>query len=275
MRGRAQRLTRANEREALEYLAFSPYENVFLTWMIRNDRSTVTRSGLFAYGDRSGTVGGVAFFGRQIVLSTQDRDAIETFAHEARAFRFERMILGPSAVVGHFWEHIAPWHEKPRLVRERQPLLAIERRTLRASSSAVRVRQALQTEWETVAQNSAQMIAHELDYDPRTLTPEFNANVRTMIARGLWWVGECDGEICFLCNAGPFSDYTLQLQGIWTPPHLRGKGYATAALGGICDRLLRDFPTLSLYVNDFNEEALRLYARIGFRQVGEMRTLLF
>jgi predicted GNAT family acetyltransferase len=34
-------------------------------------------------------------------------------------------------------------------------------------------------------------------------------------------------------------------------------------------------PSLSLYVNGFNEPALRLYDRIGFSAVGEFATLLF
>jgi hypothetical protein len=34
-------------------------------------------------------------------------------------------------------------------------------------------------------------------------------------------------------------------------------------------------PTLSLYVNDFNEPAIALYERVGFRRAGEFATLLF
>jgi predicted GNAT family acetyltransferase len=56
---------------------------------------------------------------------------------------------------------------------------------------------------------------------------------------------------------------------------MRSRGLATAALYGVCDELLNDVPTLSLYVNAFNEPALRLYERVGFRRVGEFQTLLF
>jgi predicted GNAT family acetyltransferase len=34
-------------------------------------------------------------------------------------------------------------------------------------------------------------------------------------------------------------------------------------------------PQVSLYVNDFNEPARRAYAASGFRQVGELTTILF
>jgi predicted GNAT family acetyltransferase len=96
-----------------------------------------------------------------------------------------------------------------------------------------------------------------------------------MIERGLWWVGERERKLVFFCNAGPRSEHTLQLQGIWTPPQLRGHGYATAALYGVCDALLGEVPSLSLYVNGFNSAALALYDRVGFRRVGEFATLLF
>jgi hypothetical protein len=39
--------------------------------------------------------------------------------------------------------------------------------------------------------------------------------------------------------------------------------------------LLASNPTVSLYVNDFNTEAIALYERIGFTRVGELATYLF
>jgi predicted GNAT family acetyltransferase len=185
------------------------------------------------------------------------------------------MIVAPRPVVERYWSHVRAWHPPPRAIRESQPVLAVDAATLRGARDNVIARRARPAEWESVAHNSAKMIEHELEYDPRSFAAEFNANVRMMIDRGLWWVGECDGELCFFCNAGPRSAQTLQLQGIWTPPALRGRGLATAALYGICQELLKDVPTLSLYVNGFNGSALRLYDRVGFRQVGEFRTLLF
>lgn len=274
MKAGVQRLVRAHERAALAYLAQAPYDNVFLAWLIASERSVATRASLYVYADGSGAVRGVAFFGRQVVLAAESDQAVDAFAGVAAGYRFERMIVGPRAQVERYWEGVRKWHTPPRRIRESQPVLAVDRAALR-NPGGVAVRRAHPGEWEIVAQNSAQMIEHELEYDPRVRSAEFNANVRIMIDRGLWWVGESDGELCFFCNAGPRSDHTLQLQGIWTPEHLRGRGLATRALGGICDELLREVPSLSLYVNGFNEPALRLYERTGFRRTGEFATLLF
>jgi predicted GNAT family acetyltransferase len=185
------------------------------------------------------------------------------------------MIVGPRPTVERYWNLVRRWHAPPRLVRESQPLLAVDRKRLRGALDGITVRRARPSEWQSVAHNSAKMIEHELEYDPRSVASEFNTNVRMMIERGLWWVGERERKLVFFCNAGPRSEHTLQLQGIWTPPQLRGHGYATAALYGVCDALLGEVPSLSLYVNGFNSAALALYDRVGFRRVGEFATLLF
>ena len=220
-------------------------------------------------------VEGVAFFGRQIVLAASHDRAVAAFAKTARAYRFERMIVASRPLVNRFWDGIKETHQPPRVVREHQPLMVVDRARLRGDRGEVLPRLARPTEWAAVAQSSAAMIEGELGYDPRSIAPDFNDNVRLMIGRGLWWVGERDGELCFFCNCGPRSPQTLQLQGIWTPPHLRGAGLASAALHGICDVLLREIPAISLYVNDFNTAALRLYERLGFSQAGEFKTMLF
>jgi predicted GNAT family acetyltransferase len=275
MKPGAQRLVRPHERAALAFLSQAPYDNVFLTWLIESERSTATRSSIYVYVDGSSRIRGVVFFGRQVVLASEDPDAIDAFARLGPSYRFERMIVAPRATVEQYWEAVRGWHTPARVVRESQPVLAVDRSSLKGNNGDVIVRRARPSEWEIVAHNSARMIEHELEYDPRSFGAEFNANVRMMIDRGLWWVGEYEQRLCFFCNAGPRSSHTLQLQGIWTPPPLRGRGLATAALYGVCEELLREHETLSLYVNGFNTPALRLYDRAGFTQVGEFKTLLF
>lgn len=275
MRPTAMRLAAGLEPAARAFLERSPFENVFLTWLLTDETMRAVRASTYVYLNSAGDIGGIAFFGRQIVLATDDAQALDAFAETARSYRHERMIVGPRATVEAFWSRIEPWHRAPRIVRDVQPLLAIDREHLRETPRTVRVRRAHASEWREVADNSAQMIEHELAYSPRTAADDFNAGVRQMIGRGLWWVGEADGDLCFFCNAGPRSESTLQLQGIWTPPRLRGKGLATAALGALCSELLDAHPTLSLYVNGFNGPALALYDRVGFYRAGEFTTLLF
>jgi predicted GNAT family acetyltransferase len=267
---RVETLSDANRAAALAFLARSPYEHVFLTYVASG--SPLERDVRVALGDRGAT--GVALIGDHVVLGSDD-GALPAFAALAAPHR-ERAIVGPRRTVRAYWQIVAPLHRPPRLVRERQPLMAVDRATLQTPPPAdVRVRHAREDEWEIVARNSAAMISGEIDADARGDLPDFGLGIRRMIRMGLWWVGERRGELCFFCNVGAWSERTAQLQGIWTPPEMRARGYAGAALGAICSTLLCMVPTLSLYVNEFNVPARALYERLGFRQVGELQTLFF
>ena len=43
----------------------------------------------------------------------------------------------------------------------------------------------------------------------------------------------------------------------------------------LCHRLLADTEWVTLFVNDFNDTAIRVYERTGFKRIGSMRTVLF
>lgn len=267
------RIRRTDDAAALAFLDRSPYENVFLSWTIASHKTPSFRQKIHIYAGES-RIEGVAMFGGHVVLAAENERAVDAFA-ETQSAGLERMIVGPRKTIERYWNAVASRHEAPRLVRKSQPLLAIDRHSLRGNTNGVTVRTARPAEWESVALNSAAMIREELGYDPRAGSGEFDANVRATVERGAWWVGAIEGRLCFYCNEGPYSPRTLQLQGIWTPPDMRRRGLASAALYGICERLLQTQATLSLYVNDFNAPALALYARLGFTQVGEFTTLLF
>jgi uncharacterized protein len=258
---------------ALRYLDRDPYLNVFLTHILKHDPAPPPRKNVAVARDGNALLG-VAYYGRQFAIACEPA-AVEGFAERAKRHRGERMIVGPRAIVAAFWQNVARWHAAPRVVRERQLVMAVDRTTLLPYESRTLVRQARMDEWRAVADGSAAMIRLELDYDPQHDRGEFNAGIRQMIEQQLWWVGSAGGRLCFLCNLGPWSDRTIQLQGIWTPPDLRGQGLATASLAAICDHLLEVSPSLSLYVNDFNLPAIALYERVGFRHVGDFQTILF
>jgi GNAT superfamily N-acetyltransferase len=242
---RTEPLSEANEQAALRYLSRSPYLNVFITHVLLHDPPSRTRSDVVVATDGGG-VHGVAYCGRQLAIAA-DSQALPSFAEYARRRRGERMIIGARDTVRAFWELVASWHPRPRLVRDRQLVMMLDRAHLLPYERLANVRHARPEESAIVAEGSAQMMRQELDYDPRRGSPDF----------------------------GPWCERTVQLQGIWTPPALRGRGLATASLAAICDRLLEVSPTLSLYVNDFNERAIALYRRVGFQHVGDFQTILF
>lgn len=270
------RLRQGDEVQALRFLAQRPYENVLLTWLIEHDRSSPTRQRLFLCRSPDGGITGAAHFGRQVILAAEDSEAVRTLANVAYAYRHERMIVANREVAREYWEAIKSWHAPPRLVRDRQPLLVVAKRILKPfAREGLQTRLASPQEADVVMENSAAMIEYELGYDPRRASSGFRWNVRRMIDRGMWWIAIADGWPSFFCHIGPYTKQTVQLQGVWTAPPARGKGIAKAALTEICGALLEEYPTVSLYVNDFNGAALALYRSLGFRESGELCTYLF
>jgi hypothetical protein len=270
---RVEPIAAATQAAALEYLDRSPFLNVFLAHLLTGDFGPAfIKNVLLAVDD--GAVTGVAYCGRQVVIAAEPH-AVPALAERIAARGGVRMIIGPRDVVRAFWGLVAERYGRPRLIRDRQLVMALERTGLRPYEATVTVRNATLNDVRAVAESSASMIRHELEYDPRRNSTSFDAGVRQMIEHKLWWVGVWDGRLCFFCNVGPWSKQTAQLQGIWTPPDLRRRGLAAASLGAICDRLLGVFATLSLYVNDFNAPAVALYRRVGFENVGDFMTIVF
>jgi uncharacterized protein len=79
----------------------------------------------------------------------------------------------------------------------------------------------------------------------------------------------------FKAEIGALSPATAQIQGVWVRPDLRGRGFGTAGMAAVLRLGLQLAPTVSLYVNDYNTAARRLYQRLGLAQVATLRTVLF
>jgi predicted GNAT family acetyltransferase len=270
---RVEPVSQATLRPALDYLARSPYLNVFISHVLLHDSASSVRKNVVVIAGESG-IAGVAYYGRQIVIAAEPV-AIAPLAAYLLRHSGTNMIVGPRETVREFWKIAGRRMGRPRLVRERQLVMMVDSQRLRRCGPVVAVRHAETDEWRAVAESSATMMRQELEYDPRRNSANFDMTIREMIDRRLWWVGIAGGRLCFFCNIGPWSEQTAQLQGIWTPPELRGQGLATASLAAICDRLFEITPTLSLYVNDFNDAAIALYRRVGFEHVGDFQTILF
>lgn len=248
---------------------------MFLQWVLEGGHGPNAPDELILSRNARNVVTGVIYYGTQLVLAADDDATVDAFAIETRRHRGLRSFVGPIAAVTRLWERVRDWHKAPAIVRAAQPLYVLEPAGLNAPRDAAGVRLARLDDAEQIAEYSAQMMVGELGYDPRVARAGFLAGVRHQIEAGNWWVWMIDGRIRFQCSVGSRSRHTAQIQGVWTPPSERGRGYATAALGAIAHRLLENNPTLSLYVNDFNVSAIALYERLGFERRGTFATYLF
>lgn len=264
-------LSPSNVGDATAYLARRPFENVYAHWLIANRQ--VPHAACYLARESSGRVTGVCTFGGHLIPSADRADAIDAFAELAERRPPPRSIVGVRSVVERLWDRAGNAFPTPFAVRESQPVYALERRALRKPDRNVEVARATRDEASELARHSAAMTAAEIGRGPRLDDPVFRDRTVRLIAAGKWWRYRVGGRLAFMCSVGAESPYTAQLNGVWTPHEMRGKGHATRGLAAICARLLEEHPTLCLYVNDFNARATALYERLGFLRVSEFRSV--
>jgi ribosomal protein S18 acetylase RimI-like enzyme len=74
-----------------------------------------------------------------------------------------------------------------------------------------------------------------------------------------------------LCLAGPFTGY---IQTICVHPDCRNEGIGRRLIAFAEERIFRVSPNVFLCVSSFNGEARRLYERLGYELIGEMKDYL-
>jgi hypothetical protein len=90
---------------------------------------------------------------------------------------------------------------------------------------------------------------------------------------GLW---ECDGNAVSLCGFGGPTPHGIRIGPVYTPPELRGHGYATSLTAEVSSRLLNGGRRFCfLYTNLANPTSNAIYQRIGYVRVCESRQISF
>ena len=80
--------------------------------------------------------------------------------------------------------------------------------------------------------------------------------------------------ILFKAEASAWTPSAVQLQQVWVDPAVRGRRNGERGLRDLCRLLLRDVPTVCLFVRAENVPAIRLYETIGMRRVLDYRSIL-
>lgn len=70
---------------------------------------------------------------------------------------------------------------------------------------------------------------------------------------------------------GAFIGY---VQSIYTAPEWRSRGIGSRLMSFVEDRIFREAPNVFICVSDFNEGAQRLYQRLDYEVVGELKNYL-
>ncbi len=81
-------------------------------------------------------------------------------------------------------------------------------------------------------------------------------------------VGGAPGGFLILDLKGALVGYVRTL---CVAPEMRGRGLGTRLLGFAEERIFAEWPNVFLCVSSFNHDARRLYERLGYERVGELR----
>ena len=185
-------------------------------------------------------------------------------------------IIGRSEAVLDRWDRLGGNWGPARDVRPHQPLLVTDRDSPVHPDPGVRLVRA--GEVEQLFPAAVAMYTEEVGVSP--LLDDGGRGYRRRIAelvKAKRAYARFDGDlVIFKAELAIVTRRTTQVQGVWVHPAYRGTGMATAAMAAVvADALRRVAPTVSLYVNDYNTAARRVYANCGFTSAGSFATVLF
>jgi len=185
-------------------------------------------------------------------------------------------LVGPADQVLPLWDELSSEWGRAREVREDQPLLALEGRSLLLGDPLVRV--VRPSELDCYLPAAVAMFTEEVGVDPRLGDggTGYRARVAELIAQRRAFARFEGDKVIFKAEIGSLSAKVGQIQGVWVHPDHRGQGLGTAGTAAVANRLVQGRGRVaSLYVNAYNTPALISYRKVGFRQVGQYATVLF
>jgi predicted GNAT family acetyltransferase len=278
---RSSSLRLLNDRDldqVLEICDRDAVANVFVSSRVRGAGVDPGRLGAQLWGYlESGKVTSLCYSGANLVPVAATSAAVAAFAERARLQgRRCSSIVGPAEAVGEFWSLLAPYWGRPREIRSAQPVMAISSDPLVPPDP--RVRLVRPDELNTLLPASVAMFTEEVGVSP--VGPDggaaYRARVAELIRAGRSYARIEDRLVVFKAEIGAVTPLACQVQGVWVPPELRGRGHAAGGMAAVVAHALRTVaPVVSLYVNDFNVPARAAYRRVGFSEVGTFMSVLF
>ena len=263
LRAVARKLVEPSPAQILEFCAQDPVERVFLEDVARRGQGRFA-----AVADDAGSLTALCHLGTNVVPSG---DGCSVFA-ELAAKTTPRMLIGESAAVSELWEAGRRRFSRPREDRPGQPVYVID---VPPEPGGSGLRPATSADLDVLVPACAASHHEELGVDPLRRDPNgFRWRTRTQVEEGRSWLWLEDGEIRFKAEASAWTPSAVQLQQVWVDPPARRRGFGASGLRDLVRLLLRDTPSVCLFVRAENAPAIRLYESIGMRHVLDYRSVL-
>ncbi|MCK9897757.1 DUF4081 domain-containing GNAT family N-acetyltransferase [Frankia sp. AgB32] len=261
-----------------ELLARNPVADVFVASRVEAAGLDPWRLGAEMWGHTvDGRLAALCYSGANLWPVAAGPASARLFAERARRQgRRCSSVVGVSSSVMTMWRYLEPTWGRAREVRADQPLLVIDGPPLVAPDPLVRpVRP---DELDVLLPACIAMFTEEIGVSPvmadgGTL---YRARIAEFIGQRRSFAHIVDGRVLFKAEIGAVAGDVCQIQGVWVDPSLRGRGFGAAGTASVVALARAAFaPQVSLYVNDFNHAARRVYERVGFRRVGTFASILF
>ena len=261
--------------DALEVCAADPVTNVFVAARIVESGLAGTRGPLFGYdagGERA-----LCWCSANVVPVEASSRALGALATKVvRRRTWASSVFGPADQVMDLWGRLERTWGRPREVRPNQYVMTMTGAVATRVVPDPAVRPARPDELDVVVPAATAMFTEEIGYPPyQGSGVAYRRGVAGLIERGHTLVRVEDGEVVFKADLGSVALGVAQVQGVWVHPRWRGQGLAAPAMAAVVEHTRRHVaPTVTLYVNDFNEPAVRTYQRVGFERTGTFATVL-
>jgi predicted GNAT family acetyltransferase len=183
-------------------------------------------------------------------------------------------ILGPREAVEPFWHAYSGSSLAPLQVR-RQVLLDLRARELRYFSEPL-LQLAEPEDLNDLFQMSVAMHEEETGLPLHPSERDvFRRNVAARIDSGHTWClrDSFTDRMMFKASLASLSPEVAQVEGVFVSPSFRGSGVARRALSEMLRRVLYTVDRVTLYADEKNMPALKLYRRLGFRDAGPWITI--
>lgn len=271
-------LGRTDADAAMALLDRDPVANVFVTARLELALQRGWNMGgqLWGYVAR-GELVGLCYSGANLVPVADDDEAIRAFAERARRQgRRCSSIVGADDQVVRLWQRLESGWGPAREVRGDQPLLSLTESP--AVTADPLVRRVQPDELELILPACIDMFTEEVGISPLVNDGGvlYRSRVEELVRQGRAFARIEDDIVVFKAEVGAVSSRVCQVQGVWVHPKFRGTGLAVPAMAAVSNIARESVaPVVSLYVNSYNEPAMRTYRRVGFSQVGRFATVLF
>jgi uncharacterized protein len=211
--------------------------------------------------------------GRKWVLSRSADPALEALVEHLWEQRWPVPgALGPADAARTFtalWSRRSVCAVRPGKVQRIYEL----RRVIPAAPSAGRARYASAAD-RGLASTWARAFAEEVQTDE---TPDENAAlIERMLMERRLHLWEDDGGVVSMAGETASTPHGCGVTAVYTPPELRGRGYATSLVAAVSERILRSGKVFCFLFTDLaNPTSNSIYPRVGYRPVADWADYFF